>query len=147
NYYYDWIRDSALAYESLVSRYWEMTPEQKHGMFHQMEQYRLFTQYIQKTKTIAGLGEPKFNMDGTAFNGEWTRPQNDGPALRAIAMIHWANILIQKDNLYMAKYFYSNEWPGNAPAKRDLEYIARHWQDSTYDLWEEVKGSHFYTLM
>jgi glucoamylase len=27
----------------------------------------------------AGLGEPKFNVDETAFTGPWGRPQRDGP--------------------------------------------------------------------
>ena len=31
-----------------------------------------------------GLGEPKFNVDETAFTGAWGRPQRDGPALRYI---------------------------------------------------------------
>lgn len=41
-----------------------------------------------------GLGEPKFNVDETAFTGAWGRPQRDGPALRATAMIAYANYLI-----------------------------------------------------
>lgn len=35
----------------------------------------------------AGLGEPKFMIDGSAFTGPWGRPQRDGPALRAIALM------------------------------------------------------------
>jgi glucoamylase len=42
----------------------------------------------------AGLGEPKFNVDLTAFTGAWGRPQRDGPALRAIALIDFGNWLI-----------------------------------------------------
>ena len=34
-----------------------------------------------------GLGEPKFNVDETAFTGSWGRPQRDGPALRATTLI------------------------------------------------------------
>jgi glucoamylase len=41
-----------------------------------------------------GLGEPKFNVNVTAFTGSWGRPQRDGPALRATAMIAYANYLI-----------------------------------------------------
>lgn len=41
-----------------------------------------------------GLGEPKFNVDMTEFTGSWGRPQRDGPALRATAMISYANWLI-----------------------------------------------------
>ncbi len=32
-----------------------------------------------------GLGEAKYEVDGSAFTGGWGRPQRDGPALRAIA--------------------------------------------------------------
>lgn len=42
----------------------------------------------------AGLGEPKFNVDLSAFTGAWGRPQRDGPALRAIALIDFGNWLI-----------------------------------------------------
>jgi glucoamylase len=31
--------------------------------------------------------------------------------------------------------------------KFDLEYVAHHWQDNTFDLWEEVSASHFFTMM
>ncbi|KAG7146283.1 Glucoamylase like protein [Verticillium longisporum] len=40
-----------------------------------------------------GLGEAKFNVDLTAFTGDWGRPQRDGPALRAIAIIGYAKWL------------------------------------------------------
>ena len=36
---------------------------------------------LQQLDTITGLGEPKYNINCTPFNGEWGRPQNDGPAL------------------------------------------------------------------
>ena len=31
--------------------------------------------------------------------------------------------------------------------KSDLEFVAHHWKDHCFDLWEEVLGRHFYTLM
>lgn len=43
----------------------------------------------------AGLGEPKFMVDGSRFNGAWGRPQRDGPALRAIALMTYSNWLIK----------------------------------------------------
>lgn len=42
----------------------------------------------------AGLGEPKFYVDETAFTGSWGRPQRDGPALRATALINFGNWLM-----------------------------------------------------
>lgn len=41
-----------------------------------------------------GLGEPKYNVDMTAFTGAWGRPQRDGPALRATALVDFGNWLI-----------------------------------------------------
>ena len=40
-----------------------------------------------------GLAEPKFNADGSAFTGSWGRPQRDGPALRATALIAYSKWL------------------------------------------------------
>ena len=36
---------------------------------------------------LSGLGEPKFEADGSAFVGSWGRPPRDGPALRAITLM------------------------------------------------------------
>jgi glucoamylase len=44
--------------------------------------------------STGGLAEPKFNVNETAFTGPWGRPQRDGPALRATALIAYANYLI-----------------------------------------------------
>ena len=36
----------------------------------------------------AGLGEPKFNVDESAFTGAWGRPQRDGPGMPSQVMTH-----------------------------------------------------------
>lgn len=41
-----------------------------------------------------GLGEPHFLVDMTAYTGSWGRPQRDGPALRATALIDFGGWLI-----------------------------------------------------
>lgn len=41
-----------------------------------------------------GLGEPKFRVNETAFTESWGRPQRDGPALRATAMIAFGEWLL-----------------------------------------------------
>jgi len=50
-----------------------------------------------------GLGEPKYQVDGTRFNGAWGRPQRDGPALRAIALMTFSNWLIDNGQKSTAK--------------------------------------------
>ncbi|KAF9073471.1 glucoamylase [Rhodocollybia butyracea] len=91
------------------------------------------------TITTGGLGEPKFNIDETAFTGAWGRPQRDGPALRSNALITWANYLLKENN---ATYVTNTLWP---IIQNDLNYVSQNWNQSTFDLWEEVDSSSFFT--
>jgi glucoamylase len=42
---------------------------------------------------------------------------------------------------------YDGKLPANTLIKADLEYVAHHWGDTGFDLWEEVSGHHFFTRM
>lgn len=88
----------------------------------------------------SGLAEPKFNVDETAFTGAWGRPQRDGPALRATTLIAYGNQLIAKGKQSVVK---SNIWP---IVSNDLKYVAQYWNQTGFDLWEEVQGSSFFTV-
>lgn len=88
----------------------------------------------------SGLAEPKFNVNETAFTGAWGRPQRDGPALRATALIAYGNQLISKGKESVVK---SNIWP---IVSNDLNYVAQYWNETGFDLWEEVQGSSFFTI-
>ena len=87
----------------------------------------------------AGLGEPKYNINITAFNEPWGRPQPDGPALRASALIAYGNHLLAKGQ--QAKVL-DNIWP---IVSNDLAYIGQYWNHTGFDLWEEVNGTSFFT--
>lgn len=87
-----------------------------------------------------GLGEPKFNVDETAFNGNWGRPQRDGPPLRAIAMIAYAKYLVSTGQ---TSAVFNLVWP---IIRNDLSYTAQYWNQTGFDLWEEVNGSSFFTI-
>lgn len=53
--------------------------------------------------STGGLGEPKFNVNRAAFTGSWGRPQRDGPALRATALIafgEWLIVSFRLENKY-----------------------------------------------
>lgn len=145
NYYFDWVRDTALTMRSLVD-YYEFSGDQKIKKM-------IFTwisaeAYRQNLPTYSGLGEPKYNIDGSGFTGPWGRPQNDGPALRAISMIKFARILFSEGNQdYVLKNLYHGSLPADSVIKKDLEYVAHNWREHSFDLWEEEKGMHFYTLL
>lgn len=87
-----------------------------------------------------GLGEPKFNVDLTAFTGAWGRPQRDGPPLRATALTIYANWLMENGGQTQVA---NTIWPVIA---KDLAYVVRYWNQTGFDLWEEVNGSSFFTI-
>jgi glucoamylase len=103
-----------------------------------------------------GLGEPKFNVDKTAFTGSWGRPQRDGPALRATALITYSKWLVNNGYSSTAS---SLVWP---IIQNDLSYVTQYWyleilsnssllliiqrNETGFDLWEEVDGSSFFTI-
>lgn len=68
-----------------------------------------------------GLGEPKYKADGTRFNGNWGRPQRDGPALRAIALVTYSNWLVANGQEEKAK---TVVWP---VISNDLAYVGQYW--------------------
>lgn len=145
NYYYDWVRDTSLSMRALLD-HWEKTrdPEIEKLLYTwiQSETRR------QNVPTLSGLGEPKYNVDGTGYEGPWGRPQNDGPALRAIAMIKFARLLIDSGKReYVARNLYSGLLPATTPVKKDLEYTAHHWREPNFEPWEEEMGLHFYNML
>lgn len=68
-----------------------------------------------------GLGEAKYLVDGSRFNGAWGRPQRDGPALRAITLITYSHWLIQNGQESKVKDVI---WPIIA---NDLSYVGQYW--------------------
>jgi glucoamylase len=89
-----------------------------------------------------GLGEPKYYSNITRFNGDWGRPQRDGPALRATALITYARWLLSTRSKEDAAEARDKVWP---VVQNDLTYVAQYWNDTGFDLWEEVRGSSFFT--
>ncbi|KAJ5126576.1 glycosyl hydrolase family 15 [Penicillium atrosanguineum] len=143
DYFYTWTRDAALTLAMVVEGF----------MAGDTSLENVIQQYITAQATVqtisspsgglsdgAGLGEPKFNVDLTAFTGDWGRPQRDGPALRASALIAYGNYLVGAGKQSVAK---TNIWP---IVQNDLNYVAQYWNQTGFDLWEEVDGSSFFTV-
>lgn len=145
DYYFDWVRDTALTYRALID-YYELKKDPK--IKKMILTWVDAEAYRQNMPTFTGLGEPKYFIDGSGYTGGWGRPQNDGPALRAIAMIKFARLMLAENNQdYVLKKLYHGVIPANSPIKKDLEYTAHHWREPSFELWEEEMGMHFYTLL
>ncbi|GAM40713.1 glucoamylase GlaA [Talaromyces pinophilus] len=143
DYYYTWTRDSALTLKVLI----DLFRNGNLSLQTIIEEYVNAQAYLQTVSNPSGdlssglgLAEPKFNVDMSAYTGSWGRPQRDGPALRAIALIDFGNWLL--DNGY-SSYAISNIWP---IVRNDLSYVAQYWSQSGYDLWEEVNSMSFFTV-
>ncbi|THH26533.1 hypothetical protein EUX98_g7660 [Antrodiella citrinella] len=142
NYLYTWTRDSSLVFKTLIDQFTSGADTSLRGLiddFFSAESQLQQTSNPSGTVSTGGLGEPKFNIDGTAFTGPWGRPQRDGPALRATALISYANWLQANGN---STFVSSEMWP---IIKLDLDYVAANWNQATFDLWEEIQSSSFFT--
>ncbi|KAF4963299.1 hypothetical protein FSARC_8667 [Fusarium sarcochroum] len=142
DYWYTWTRDSALTYKVLVERL-------IHGdksLQRKIDEYVSTQAKLQSVSNPSGgpesggLGEPKFNVNLTAFTGSWGRPQRDGPPLRATALTLYANWLMSHGDRSKAV---QRVWP---VIEKDLAYTVKFWNRTGYDLWEEINGSSFFTL-
>jgi len=151
DYFYHWVRDSGLVIDKIRSLYTEAQDEEKQAFYKNiLDKFIEFSRRLQLTENLSGgLGEPKFHIDGSPYNLSWGRPQHDGPALRAISLIKLAHHeLAKKDGLQWVKSnLYDGKLPSNTLIKVDLEFISDHWRQSSFDLWEEIKGDHFYTRL
>lgn len=174
--YYTWTRDSALTLKVLIDLF-------KNGdtdLLDVIEEYISAQAYLQTVSnpsgslSSGGLGEPKFNVDETAFTGSWGRPQRDGPALRATALIAFGQWLIvccpdlqMRQHLHKSRRIMATQpkrltsfgplsatisptWPSIgttlATVRPEHLFAGRLYTHPFIDLWEEVSGSSFFTI-
>ncbi|KAH8428332.1 putative glucoamylase/glucan 1,4-alpha-glucosidase [Aspergillus melleus] len=141
DYFFTWTRDAALTVRCLVDIAIATDDATVHTAVQQYVSFQAQLQSISNPSgrlDTGGLGEPKFHVDGSAFTGDWGRPQRDGPALRAVTLITYANWLIDHNHSSVAETI----WP---IIRNDLSYVSEYWNSTTFDLWEETLGSSFFT--
>jgi glucoamylase len=81
--------------------------------------------------------EARVNPDGTLDISNWARPQHDGPPLRLLAVLRWVRDVTFDPTL------------GEAVARllrADIAFTRGRWRIPSFDIWEEEKGQHYYTL-
>ncbi|KAG8985503.1 hypothetical protein FRB90_004655 [Tulasnella sp. 427] len=141
DYLYTWTRDSSLVYKWIIDQFTAgYDSSLRTGIQNWIASEARLQQVSNPSGTVSsgGLGEPKFNIDESAFTGGWGRPQRDGPALRAISMIGYVNWLLNNNGGTEASTIWSY-------IKLDLDYVASNWGSTGFDLWEEVNGNSFFT--
>lgn len=151
DYYYHWVRDAGLVMSTVLDVYQkaDLPAEYRQRLLSLMYDFVERAKSNQAASGFENLGEPKYNIDGSPFTGPWGRPQNDGPALRAITLIRFANELLDHPGMfdYVKHSLYAAMEPSMVGIKLDLEYVAHKWHQHGVDYWEEVRGHHFSTAM
>lgn len=163
DYWYQWVRDAAITMDTLVDIYADDPSSSRASDISTiLDAYTSLQRNIQHNSNPSGtfddlssLGEPKFHVDGTPFSGSWGRPQRDGPALRSLTLMHYLREYnashpslwrSEKSGEFFGQ-FYTAEMPPRSVIKADLEYVSHYWNESSFDLWEETEGLHFFNLM
>jgi glucoamylase len=81
--------------------------------------------------------EARVNPDGTLDISNWARPQHDGPPLRLLAVLRWVRD-VALDAALMADV--------EKLLRADIAFTRGRWHIPSFDIWEEEKGHHYYTL-
>jgi glucoamylase len=142
SYYYHWMRDAALSMRTL----------QETGNLTETDGYmQAYTQWVLNTQTQSSPNgidirtEPKFNLPyGDVVSSSWCRPQNDGPGLRASALMMYADTLLGSGRGdYVTEYLWTGDGSdrNGGAIKFDLDYVIDGWYTSTCDLWEEYTNA------
>lgn len=147
DYWYVWTRDSGIVIETMIDGY-VLDGASNDTLANVAKSYITSSGTLQHVDNLSGtfanlsgLGEPKFYVNGTAFNGDWGRPQRDGPGLRAVSIIDFFDAQVNA-----GKNEYSDfQSDYDDVLLNDLEYVVRYWQEPGFDIWEEVQGFHLYT--
>jgi glucoamylase len=92
---------------------------------------------LERVHGDAVVADTRVNADGTLDISNWARPQNDGPALRALTILRW-----------MRSVSLDAELQGVCVRllRDDLHFARSHWREPCYDIWEEERGLHYFTL-
>jgi glucoamylase len=169
DYFFHWLRDSAVAVDALRHLMSDRTHAEEvighckdfvafsHALnqldgpafLRQAGDFRknvepFFLQYVRDDSDLLRirgdriLGEPRFNPDATLDISKWNRPQHDGPALRALTLMRlWPmGFLDAADEASLRELILT-----------DLNFLARHWREPSFDIWEEELGEHYCTLL
>jgi glucoamylase len=102
-----------------------------------------FVKYLRDDDDLAAargaavVAETRVNPDGSLDISKWARPQHDGPPLRALATLAWARSMVFDAQL-------THEL--SQLIRSDLDFTFQHWSEASFDIWEEEKGLHYYTL-
>jgi glucoamylase len=166
DYFFHWLRDSAVVIEALA-----LAVERGHADRARLRELRDFVAFSREIgrldgpallaaqgagettdpelarylrsdielETVVGpsaLAEARVNPDGTLDILKWARPQTDGPALRALALMR-RRLLFEQDRPEEARALLGD----------DIGFVLDRCGEPCYDIWEYRFGHHYQTRL
>lgn len=139
DYYFHWVRDSANVMRVVVE-YYALRGGDQAPLHLQMKDFLKLSQDLQALPSPFGMGEPRYTPEGKVDSLPWSRPQYDGPALRALAVMRYLKDFdgrIPKETKSLALRV----------LRRDLQYTAAKRNERGFDIWEELKAENYHTRL
>jgi glucoamylase len=102
-----------------------------------------FAKFIRTDADLAAVqgglvsAEARVNPDATLDISNWARPQHDGPPLRLLSVLRWVRDVTFEPDLNEAV---------EQLLRADIAFTRGRWRIPSFDVWEEEKGQHYYTL-
>jgi glucoamylase len=143
DYYFHWVRDSAQVMGTVAVAFALRRPYTSADLLEkQFTDFLSLSQRLQQTPSKYGLGEPRFTVTGEVDRLPWSRPQFDGPALRALAVLKFLTAT------YGAGIVNAGlESRARQVLRTDLNFVASVWSERGFDVWEEYKGDNYHTRL
>lgn len=143
DYYFHWVRDSALVMSTVAEAYELRRPYTSAAEFSkQFDDFLSLSRHLQGVPSRFGLGEPRYTVSGELDTLPWSRPQYDGPALRALSVLEYFKAEAARQTVDPARDALARE-----VLETDLDYLTTVWNQRGFDVWEELRADNYQTRL
>lgn len=136
DYYFHWCRDSANVMRTVI----EMARHQRQGfsknqLDEMMADFVRLSKRLQSLKSPYGLGDPRYTVTGDIDWSLWSRPQFDGPALRAHTILNYLDMNPSSNSMALKVVL------------KDLDFVLQVYNKPSFDIWEELRAENYHTRL
>jgi glucoamylase len=143
DYYFHWVRDSALVMHTVAEAFELQRPYTSRALFErQFDDFLKLSRHLQSTPSTFGLGEPRYTVSGAVDTLPWSRPQYDGPALRALSVLAYF-----RAEAAMQVHDPERDALASEVLRTDLDYLTTVWNLRGFDVWEELRADNYQTRL
>ena len=141
DYYFHWVRDSSHVM-AVLARAWERRRPYVSGqqVIADFRDFLNLSKRLQHSNSVWGLGEVRFTVTAEPDTLPWSRPQYDGPPLRALAVLNFLSAFRGQLDETLVKL-------AQDVLVTDLNFTAENYKLRGFDLWEERRAENYHTRL